>query len=219
MADPTHQTSPFVIAASVAVILFSVVGTGAMLGWFPNRTTQPEIPAATSSPALPAANGSAPSPATPAPAVIGGKPADSAASKPTTAKPVQKPVVKKTPAAEASAKQAKVICKSCGVITSIRTVEQAGEGSGLGVIAGGVAGALLGSQVGKGTGKDVATIAGAVGGGYAGHQIEKKVRTTKHYEIIVSMQDGSTRTMVQDAPPAYSIGEKVRIVDGALVRD
>lgn len=80
-------------------------------------------------------------------------------------------------------------------------------------------GGLLGHQVGGGTGKDIATIAGAVGGGYAGHQIEKKVKTTKHYEITIRMNDGSRRTMAQETEPGFAIGEKVKIVDGALVHN
>lgn len=216
MADPAQKTSPFVIAASIALILFSVVGVGAMMGWIPNRTAQPEMPAATSTVALPPTSANAPMQA---PAAVAEKPAPTAAPERPATKPVQKAPVAKKRQPDAPRQQAQAICKNCGVIIAIRTVEQAGEGSGLGAIAGGVAGAVLGHQVGKGTGKDVATIAGAVGGGYAGHQIEKKVRTTKHYEIIVRMEDGSNRTMLQDAPPAFSIGEKVRIVDGALVRD
>ena len=68
-------------------------------------------------------------------------------------------------------------------------------------------------------GKDLATIAGAIGGGYAGHQIEKKIKTTKRHEISVRMDDGSHRTMVQETEPAFAIGEKVKIIDGALVRN
>ena len=70
-----------------------------------------------------------------------------------------------------------------------------------------------------GSGKDLATIAGAVGGGFAGNQIEKKVKTTKHYEISVRMDDGSHRTMTQETAPPFAIGDKVKIVDGALVRN
>jgi outer membrane lipoprotein SlyB len=141
-----------------------------------------------------------------------------------TAKPARKattdkPTAKATATEESPKKAQAPACGNCGVITAIRTVEQAGEGSGLGAIAGGVVGGLLGHQVGGGTGKDIATIAGAVGGGYAGHQVEKKVKTTKHYEISVRMDDGGYRTMTQEISPAFAIGDKVKIIDGTLVRN
>jgi outer membrane lipoprotein SlyB len=96
-------------------------------------------------------------------------------------------------------------------------VEKAGEGSGLGAIAGGVAGALLGHQIGEGTGKDIATIAGAVGGGYAGHQIEKQVKKTTVYEITVRMEDGTRQVITQQTESGFRPGDKVRIVNGAIV--
>lgn len=75
-------------------------------------------------------------------------------------------------------------CANCGVVEAINVIEVKGEGSYLGMIAGGLAGALLGSQVGggSGSGKKVATVAGAAGGAYAGNEIEKRMKTTKHYE-------------------------------------
>lgn len=220
MTEPTSKTSPFVIAASIAVIVFSIVGVGALTGLIPGRASKTEPPAAATAQTAEVTA----APAADKPAVTSNA---EAMRQESTVQPVYKaaserPAAKSTRIAETARTESKApakVCANCGVITAIRTVEQAGEGSGLGAIAGGVAGALLGSQVGKGTGKDVATIAGAVGGGYAGHQIEKKVKTTKHYEITVRMDDGSHRTMVQETEPAFAIGEKVKIIDGALVRN
>lgn len=235
MSEPTSKTSPFVIAASIAVIIASIVGVGAMTGLLPGRDAKSEAPPAASAPTEPGKTaGEATTPPQPAmmaqaDATAGqaSKPApeEKPAAKPKpVAKPVhsaaaEKPAAKATAAEESPKKEQAPVCDNCGVISAIRTVEQAGEGSGLGAIAGGVVGGLLGHQVGGGTGKDIATIAGAVGGGYAGHQIEKKVKTTKHYEIAVRMDDGSHRTMVQETQPAFAIGDKVKIIDGALVRN
>lgn len=234
MTEPTSKTSPFVIAASIAVIIASIVGVGAMTGLLPGREAKTEAPPAASAPAETGKTaGEAAAPPQPAmmaladaAAVKAGKPApeEKPAAKPMpAAKPAYKaaadrPAAKAAAAEEIPKKAQAPVCGNCGVITAIRTVEQAGEGSGLGAIAGGVVGGLLGHQVGGGTGKDIATIAGAVGGGYAGHQIEKKVKTAKHYEIIVRMDDGSHRTMAQETEPAFAIGDKVKIIDGALVR-
>ena len=224
MPEATSKTSPFVIAASIAVIIVSIVGVGVMTGLIPGRGSQPEMPIATApaqtagmagapaTPAQPAAAAEKPLAAPPEPVA---KPAIKHTAKTTAGKHLSKPTASETGKVETP--PTAIICASCGTITAIRTIEQAGEGSGLGAIAGGVAGALLGSQVGQGRGTDAATIVGAIGGGYARHQIEKKVKTTKHYEIIVRMDDGSHRTMMQETEPAFSIGGKVKIIDGALV--
>lgn len=218
MSEPTSKTSPFVIAASIAVIIASIVGVGAMTGLIPGGGSKSETPAATSQTAGTAASPDQPTGAAdkaaeaqpePAAGRAARSPRDRPAARPTSAQRAE--MAENSPSAN--------VCGNCGVITAIRTVEQAGEGSGLGAIAGGVAGALLGSQIGGGSGKDLATIAGAVGGGYAGHQVEKKVKTTKHYEISVRMDDGSHRTMTQETAPAFAIGDKVKIVDGALTRN
>ena len=226
MPEPTSKTSPFVIAASIAVIIASIVGVGAMTGLIPSRGAKTEAPPEASAPAEPGKTASEAA-MPPQPAMT--TQADAAAEKPaakskSAAKSTHKAAAEKPvagmAAAEDSPKNVQApMCDNCGVIAAIRTVEQAGEGSGLGAIAGGVVGGLLGHQIGGGSGKDLATIAGAVGGGYAGHQVEKKVKTTKHYEINVRMDDSSHRTMVQETPPAFAIGDKVKIVDGALIRN
>jgi outer membrane lipoprotein SlyB len=109
------------------------------------------------------------------------------------------------------------ICTNCGSVEAINTIEQQGEGSGLGAIAGGVAGALLGNQVGRGTGRKVATVAGAAGGAYAGHQVEKHVKSSKSYEVVVRMEDGGSRRFPYESQPAFRVGDRVKVVEGALV--
>ena len=110
------------------------------------------------------------------------------------------------------------ICVNCGVVEAVNVVETKGNGSYLGMIGGGVVGALLGSQVGHGTGKTVAEVAGAAGGAWAGNEIEKKVKTTKHYEVVVRLQNGGTQTVSYAAQPAFSVGSRVRVENGTLVQ-
>jgi len=129
------------------------------------------------------------------------------------------PTRKVTEASTTEKKSQAHVCADCGTITAIHAIEQAGEGSGLGAIAGGVAGAVLGHQVGGGTGKDIATIAGAAGGAYAGHQIEKKMKKTVRYDIVVKMENGQHRTVSQKEAPAIAVGDKVKIVDGMLQKN
>lgn len=116
------------------------------------------------------------------------------------------------PAQEAPAAQT---CANCGVIESVRAVQQKGQGSGVGVVAGGVLGGLVGNQMGKGSGKTAMTVLGAIGGGLAGNEVEKQQKASTVYEVHVRMDDGSTRTVTQSTEPAP--GTRVE-VDGRTLR-
>lgn len=107
-------------------------------------------------------------------------------------------------------------CVNCGAVEAINVVEVKGEGSYLGKIAGGLAGALLGNQVGGGSGKTVATVAGAAGGAYVGNEVEKRYKTTKHYEVVVRLENGGTQTITYTEPPAFAVGARVKVENGAL---
>ena len=108
-------------------------------------------------------------------------------------------------------------CANCGVIESIREIEVKGEGTGVGMAVGGVAGGLLGNQIGHGGGRTVATIAGAAGGAYVGNEIEKNQRSQSAYRVTVRMEDGTYRTITQRNHPGHAVGERVKLVDGAIV--
>ena len=108
------------------------------------------------------------------------------------------------------------VCAQCGVIESIRAVEVKGQGSGIGAVAGGVTGAVVGSQFGHGNGRTALGVLGAAGGAYAGHEIEKNIRKSTVWRVGVRMDDGSVRTLNQSTQPAFSVGEKIKVVNGAL---
>ena len=141
------------------------------------------------------------------------------------ATPVKKAAAPKPAHAPAAAKEKinapmtamKPVCTNCGVVLAINKVEEAGKGSGLGVVGGGVVGGLLGNQVGAGTGKDLATLAGAIGGAIAGNAIEKNAKKTIHYDIVVRMDDGGERTYRQATEPALANGQKVKIDNDTVI--
>ena len=110
----------------------------------------------------------------------------------------------------------KAPCYSCGTVESIREIEKPGDGSGLGAVGGAVGGAVLGRQFGNGRGKDLLSILGAVGGGYAGHQVEKNVRSVKSYEVQVRMEDGSLRAVSSPTQPNWRPGDRVRVDGGSI---
>jgi len=105
------------------------------------------------------------------------------------------------PAAAPPARQAAARCSHCGVVESVRAVQQKGQGTGVGAVAGGVVGGVIGNQFGRGDGRTAMTVLGAVGGGLAGNEIEKRARSETLYEVHVRMDDGSLRTLRQRSAP------------------
>lgn len=134
-------------------------------------------------------------------------------------KDVAKPAPAKTatprPAAKPATKVAAAVCNSCGVVEAVTPFEQKGEGTGVGAVAGGVVGGVVGNQVGGGNGKKAMTVLGAIGGGLAGHEIEKRQRSTTQYSVKVRMEDGTLRTVTQ--PTAPTVGQKVT-VEGTQIK-
>jgi outer membrane lipoprotein SlyB len=57
-----------------------------------------------------------------------------------------------------------------------------------------------------------ATILGAIGGGFAGNEVEKRMKKETVYQVGVRMDDGSRRTLELSQAPA--VGSKVTI-DGS----
>ena len=132
----------------------------------------------------------------------------------TAPRPATKPVHVQRGAVQAAPRAASV-CATCGKVESVTTVNQKGEGTGLGVVGGAVVGGLVGSQIGGGSGKNVATVLGAVGGGVAGNEVEKRARATTSYQVRVRMDDGTLRTLTQSTAPV--VGQKVT-VEGSTLR-
>ena len=185
-APASRTLHPLTWVAGIALILFSAVGIGAFMGWIPTSMGKPGDNAALSKLDKPNA-----SPAKVAPAKV---------------------AAAKVPAVPLAA----VKCTECGVIQSVREIEAKGEGSGLGAVGGAVVGGVLGSQVGGGSGKKVMTVVGAVGGAVAGNEIEKRVKSTKSYEITVRFDDGSSRVITEANTPTWRAGDKVKVINGVI---
>jgi outer membrane lipoprotein SlyB len=147
-------------------------------------------------------------------------------SPPAPAQVVKPTETHKRPALKAHAPEAKVasvaapvVCHECGVVESIENFAEKGQASGGGAVAGGLLGGIIGHQIGKGRGKDLATVAGAVGGAIAGNEIEKNSNKVTHYRVSVRMDDGTRQVFTLDAANSVAAGDKVKIVDGTLVRN
>ena len=105
-------------------------------------------------------------------------------------------------------------CDDCGVITSLRQVEEKGKTSGVGMVAGGVVGGVIGHQFGSGRGNTVATIAGAGAGAYAGNAVEKNRNTKTSWAVTVKMDNGTVRNLSYSQRPPANEGERVKLLDG-----
>ncbi len=128
------------------------------------------------------------------------------------------------PLATRPAADAAPVCAHCGVVQSVTPVTRKGEGTGIGAVAGGVIGGVVGNQMGGGSGKDAMTVIGAVGGGIAGHEIEKRQRSTTEYQIRVRMADGTLRTVTQarSLPVGQTVevnGNQLTAVDSPAARE
>ena len=170
----------------IAIILFCAAGIAAIMGWIPTSMGHPNDNATLTNLEKPQAN-------------------------------VTKPHITKPHSAQvASNSTAKAKCTECGVIESTREVVTKGEGTGLGAAGGAVVGGVLGNQVGGGDGKKIATVVGAVGGAIAGNEVEKRVKSTKSYDVTVRLDDGSSRIIHVANAPTWQTGDHVKIVDGVI---
>ena len=106
------------------------------------------------------------------------------------------------------------VCATCGVVESVTAVKKKGPGTGLGAVAGGVVGGVVGHQLGGGSGKTALTVLGAVGGGFAGHEIEKRARSTTVYDVQVRMEDGRMRTFQR--AQSMAVGTRVSVQGSTL---
>jgi outer membrane lipoprotein SlyB len=230
---------PLFWVAGISVTLLSIAGIASLTGFLPTKSAPapvPERPAiiATAPATEPAIVPVAPVAAPPAPAVPAAKappeihhkvvakkkveqvtPASPVALPPPLASGV--PPDYMSPPAVVSVPPAPPSCPDCGVISNVREVTHEGKGSGAGAIAGGLAGAVLGSNIGSGNTRTLASIAGAVGGGMLGNSIEKSQSKSVSYQVTVRMEDGTTRLIDSATMPSWRIGDKVKLVNGAIV--
>lgn len=217
---PTKQTlHPLMIIAAVAVVLFCGVGTAAIMGWLPTSNANGGVPGAATMPGQ--LSSVPPTEQQPVPAynnaAINGN-ANSLAANGNAGRDADNNAAGRDQdrAPEPEVKQA-AVCKSCGVVESVRSIEHRPQGSGVGAAGGAILGGLLGNQVGGGSGRQVATVAGAVGGGYAGNEIEKRARSSTVTDVRVRMSDGSVRTFTEAGGVRRHSGARVKVVKGALV--
>jgi outer membrane lipoprotein SlyB len=212
--ETNSRLHPLLTAAAISVTVFSAVGVAALTGIVPHTFSSQkdlaplQISQEVAKPVEPTIDQPTPPVATPKPAHK--KPVAHAVMLPP-------PPAAMPPVAQVETPKPMVQPGNLATIQAVREVKDPGQHTGLGPIAGGVAGAVLGDQIGgKGNTRKVVTVLGALGGAFAGREIEKQARATKHWEIDVRRDDGLQETVRSDVAPAFQPSQRVRIVDGSL---
>ena len=201
-AEKRSGIHPLAAGAAVAVIIASAVGVAAMTGHLPGSNAEP-----------------APAPQVAvAPPPVAAARTDSVDHRAAERERERARDQRVADASPSSRAQTRPVCANCGVVEAVNAVQQKGEGGVVGMVGGGVAGALVGSQIGHGGGKTVAEVAGAAGGAFLGNEIQKKVTSTTHYNVVVRLENGGTQTVSYPTQPAFSVGSRVRVENGTLVQ-
>ena len=216
--EPQKRTlHPLLMAAAASVIVFSAVGVAAITGLLPSSkgSVKEETPvAATEAPAAqPAA---APAPATPAPVH---KPVKKrmvhTAPKPLSAPaPVNYEPVAEAPQPAFEPQKPPVQPGLVGTVEAVREVTEDGKANGIGAVAGGAVGGVLGHQLSHDS--KLVTLVGAAAGAFIGNEAQKRQNATKHWELTVRFDDGTTQTISSPSAPFWHQGDRVRLYEGKL---
>ncbi len=101
-----------------------------------------------------------------------------------------------------------------GTVVATREVDVRGKNTGIGAAVGAAGGGIGGNQVGQGAGQAAATIGGVVLGALIGAAIEQSLANRKATEFLVTLETGSTITLVQDrneGDAAIQPGDRVMV--------
>ncbi|HET7766834.1 MAG TPA: hypothetical protein VFK92_17245 [Burkholderiales bacterium] len=109
-------------------------------------------------------------------------------------------------------------CALCGTIEAVKTVEVYDEPSGATGAADPRSGADTaasgpGGAIASGAASVLDTLRGAVSG-----SASDSVRKHLVWRVTLRMDDGSYRAVSLPRPPSFAVGDKVRVVEGRLVR-
>jgi outer membrane lipoprotein SlyB len=210
---------PLLTLAAVSLTVFSAVGIAALTGLIPHSKAKEEAQPTAIQAQAPTVVESAPA-AAPAPVATPKtvKKHVARAATPKPAEPITYSDFQPAPVAQAPqvVETPKPVVKPgvLGTVVALREVEQKGEGQGVGAVGGGLAGAVLGHNIGDHN--KLVTVLGAAGGAFVGNQIEKQARATKHWELTVNFDDGTTQTMSSPNQPFWHQGDRVRLYEGKL---
>jgi len=106
------------------------------------------------------------------------------------------------------------VCPTCGVVTAIKPTALRGEPQWMGTISGGVVGRQPSSAVGAGSGRSLPSADSSTA--LPGREPDLGPRQRTVYEVVVLMDDQSTRKLHYEHRPALSVGDRVRVSGGQV---
>jgi outer membrane lipoprotein SlyB len=107
-------------------------------------------------------------------------------------------------------------CAECGTISNIKEVKKKGSSSGAGALTGALIGGGLGYAVGGSGHRAAPALIGAGGGAFIGNSMEKNAKSGRTFKIEVRFDNSTTQTFHYDSMPGWSIGSRVRLINGQL---
>lgn|SRR5262245_1598195 len=102
------------------------------------------------------------------------------------------------------------VCAVCGTIEAIRTVEVLEE-------VGGGPESRAGKETGDASPSLAMSMLDTLSEAFTANEA-KGARKRQAFRVTVRMDDGSFRAISLSSPPAFAVGDKVRVVEGRLVR-
>ena len=117
-----------------------------------------------------------------------------------------------TPLPDSSVNSVVMRCRQCGIVNSIREVQQQREGTTPGLGVDSPVGLVLYIPVGPGSRQGDA-FAGSVGN----REWQNRISTTR-YEFTVRMDDGDFRVVNKDGVSDLRVGDRVRVDGGRIER-
>jgi outer membrane lipoprotein SlyB len=117
-----------------------------------------------------------------------------------------------TPLPDSSVNSVVMRCRQCGVVNSVREVQQQREGTTPGLGVDSPVGLVLYIPVGPGSRQGDA-FAGSVGN----REWQNRISTTR-YEFTVRMDDGEFRVVNKDGVSDLRVGDRVRVDGGRIER-
>ena len=107
-----------------------------------------------------------------------------------------------------------------GVVESVREVTVQRDSKGAGIAAGAVVGGIAGSSVSDNKRSSaIGGVLGALGGAIAGQMIEERGNRRPGLEIMIKLDSGERRAIVQEADAPIRTGDRVRLIgSGTTVR-
>ena len=107
-------------------------------------------------------------------------------------------------------------CPICGTVESIRILEVRVETGEAGIESSQPTGVTAGRPGNDNSSMTLIEVAGSFFSGSS--DAENGTRKRNAYRVTVRMDDGSYRTLSLSSPPTFAVGDKVRVIEGKLVR-